>query len=136
MNSINSAYWFLRIGFGASYLYSGADMFLNPRHWYGYMPHWLSTNMHHQGFTVDQYLKAQGTAEIIMGVLFIAWFINEKTAFGFNLLKYLYWLVGIQISFILLFSGVDPNTFRDFVYIGGVGALSHLLNERRKINNL
>lgn len=123
------AYWILRIGFGLSYIYSGSDMFSTPSHWYGYVPQWFSRAIIDAGFTVDQFLKAQGSVEMIIGVIFLLWFLERRT-FGRGLLRMLYIFVAVQMALILLFSGIDPNTFRDIVFFAAAVALFFLERQR------
>lgn len=108
--------WALRAGLGLMYLYSGYDLFYNPQHWYGFVPKWFSQAVTPVA-SVEAYLQFQGVAEMIIGVLFLAWFLGARgvrVASG---------LAVLEMALILLFVGVDPITFRDIGLLGAASAL-------------
>lgn len=125
-----SARFLLRLGFGISYLYSGSDMFLHPSRWYGFMPPWFSRDIIRAGFTVDDFLKFQGTIEVIVGILFLFWFF-DRWEWGRVLLRLLCVFVFVQMALILLFTGLDPITFRDIVFGAAAVALLALSFQER-----
>lgn len=108
--------WALRFGLGLMYLYSGYDLFYNPRHWYGFVPKWFSQAIT-QVASVEAYLQFQGIAEMIIGVLFLAWFLDAR---GVRLVSA---LAVLEMALILLFVGIDPITFRDIGLLGAASAL-------------
>lgn len=108
--------WALRLGLGLMYLYSGYDLFYNPRHWYGFVPKWFSQAVT-QVVSVEAYLRFQGVAEMIIGVLFFAWFLGAR---GVRLASA---LAVLEMALILLFVGIDPITFRDIGLLGAAAAL-------------
>ena len=108
--------WFLRLGLGLMYIYSGYDLFSNPQHWYGFVPQWLSQTAI-QIASVDAYLKLQGMGEIILGLLFLAWFSGQ---WGVRIASI---LATLEMALILIFIGIDPITFRDIGLLGAALAL-------------
>lgn len=108
--------WALRLGLGLMYLYSGYDLFYNPQHWYGFAPKWFSQAVT-QVASVEAYLQFQGVAEMIIGVLFLAWFLGAR---GVRLASA---LAVLEMALILLFVGIDPITFRDIGLLGAATAL-------------
>lgn len=108
--------WPLRIGLGLVYLYSGYDLIAHPLNWIGYMPDWFG-GMVSAIMPLDQYLKIQGAGEIVLALVFLAWFLPR-------------WIVCIaaaaaaaEMAGILLFVGIDPVTFRDIGLLGAAVAL-------------
>ena len=101
----------LRLGLGLMYLYSGYDLIANPRHWYGFIPQWLSRAATEVA-SVEAYLRAQGIGELFIGVLLLAWFLPRRVgaaaAFG----------AALEMGLILIFVGIDPITFRDIGLLG------------------
>lgn len=108
--------WTLRLGLGLMYLYSGYDIFYNPRSWVNFVPTWFS-----QGISpilpIDTYLRFQGVGEFIIGLLFLAWF------FGKWGLRVAAIIATIEMASILLFVGVDLITFRDIGLLGAAIAI-------------
>ena len=107
---------FLRLGFGIMYLYSGFDLFYNPQHWYGFVPHWFSKIVT-QVIPIETYLRAQGVGELMLGLLFLApvfgpWGLRAASA-----------LAATEMFLIDIFSGIDPITFRDIGLLGSAIAL-------------
>jgi len=112
--------WALRVGLGLMYLYSGFDLFYNPEHWYGFVPKWISRTVQ-----ADIFLRAQGVGELVIGLLFLAWFAGRRGVFiasGF---------AALEMFLILISVGVDPITFRDIGLLGAAAAL-FLLNFNAK----
>jgi len=108
--------WPLRLGAGIMYLYSGYDLIVNPRHWYGFVPQWFSRAVTSVA-SLDTYLFIQGAGEFIIGLLLLSWFLGERT------LQVASSLMFVEMGLILLFVGVDPITFRDIGLLGAAGAL-------------
>src|SRR3989344_1226501 len=108
--------WFLRLGLGLMYIYSGYDLFSDPQHWYGFVPQWLSQTAIQIAY-VDAYLKLQGMGEIILGLLFLAWFSGQ---WGVRIASI---LATLEMALILIFIGIDPITFRDIGLLGAALAL-------------
>lgn len=108
--------WVLRIGLGATYLYSGMNLVANPELWYGFLPGWFSALVI-KFMEVNTYLRLQGMAEVLVGVLFLSWFL-ESWALR---LAILYSVLGLSV--ILTFFGIDLITFRDLGLLGAAMAL-------------
>lgn len=110
--------WPLRLGLGAMYLYSGYDLFVNPRHWYGFVPQWFSRAIVPEVFpSIDSYLKLQGAGEFLVGLVFLAWFLRRRWV------RAAAFLAVVEMALILVFTGVDPITFRDIGLLGAAFAL-------------
>lgn len=110
--------WSLRIGLGIMYLYSGWDLIFNPEHWLGFVPQCFSEFLI-QFTPIENYLKIQGFGEILIGFIFLAWFIKNV-----YVLRVAVFLAFLEIILILIFVGIDLITFRD---IGLLGAMIGLL---------
>lgn len=108
--------WALRLGLGLMYLYSGYDLFYNPKHWYGFVPQWFSQTITQIG-PIETYLRLQGLGEFVIGLLFLAWF------FGMRGVRIAAALAVLEMALILLFVGIDPITFRDIGLLGAAIAL-------------
>ena len=108
--------WALRLGLGLMYLYSGYDLFVNPRHWYGFIPRWL-TQAVSQVASVESYLRLQGIVEVIIGLLLLLWFLPR------GMVRLASFLAMIEMAGILIFVGIDPITFRDIGLLGAAAAL-------------
>lgn len=118
----------LRLGLGLMYLYSGYDLFFNPRHWYGFVPRWLAQWVSAVS-SVDTYLRAQGMAEFIIGLALLAWFLKNKWG------RLAAILATVEMALILFFVGIDPITFRDIGLLGGLLALWIMLIEKDAVPN-
>lgn len=106
----------LRAGLGLMYLYSGWDLIANPRHWYGFVPRWFSQTVT-QLVSIDNYLRLQGAAEIVIGLLFLVWFLPRPAA------RFAVAVAAAEMALILLFVGIDPITFRDIGLLGAALAM-------------
>lgn len=111
--------WVLRLGLGAMYLYSGADLIVNPVHWYGYAPRWF-LELVHLVVSTDAYLAIQGIGELAIALLLLAWFLPR---WG---LRVGATLATTELFLILVLVGIDPITFRDLGLLGGAVALTAL----------
>ena len=110
---------FLRIGIGLMYLYSGFDLMLKPYHWYAFLPQWFSSFLRPL-LAQETYLRMQGAAEIIIGIIFLAWFMPRY------LVRAVAFLSAMEMALILIFVGVDPITFRDLGLLGASLAILSL----------
>lgn len=108
--------WSLRIGLGLMYLYSGYDLMANPQHWYGFAPKWFSQAVNTVG-SIEMYLRLQGGAELIIGIVFLGWF------FGRRVVQIASLVAALEMLVILVFVGIDPITFRDIGLLGSALAL-------------
>ncbi len=108
--------WLLRLGMGFMYLYSGYDLMVNPQHWYGFVPKWLSRIVT-TTVSVDTYLFIQGVGEFVLGMLLLVWFLPKR------IVRVAAVLIATEIALILFFVGIDPITFRDIGLLGAAGAL-------------
>lgn len=117
--------WFLRLGLGAMYAYSGYDLITTPSHWGLFVPKWLLGMLGTVGMPVETFLRLQGVVEIAFVFIFLAWFLPRKFVFWAALIS-TFELVGI-----LIFFGVDLVTFRDVGLVGASGALAAAAWPRR-----
>lgn len=108
--------WSLRLGLGLMYLYSSYDLFYYPQHWYGFVPKWLSQAVI-PIVSVESYLRLQGVAEFVIGLLFLAWFSGKL---GVRIAAI---AATLEMALILLFVGIDPITFRDIGLLGAAAAI-------------
>jgi len=98
--------WVLRIGLGVMYIYSGLNLFSNPDAWRGFIPAWFLSLWSDVG-PIEIFLKLQGVGELVLGLLFLAWFSGKRGVFIASL------FASLEIFSILIFVGVDLVTFRD-----------------------
>lgn len=98
--------WVLRVGLGVMYIYSGLNIFSNPSAWHSFVPQWFEMLWNNIG-PIEIFLKIQGLGELMLGLLFLAWFSGKRGVFFASL------LASLEIFLILLFVGVDLVTFRD-----------------------
>lgn len=115
--------WALRIGLGTMYLYSGYDLFYHPTSWIWAVPKWYAyivTSV----FSLEMYLRFQGIMELVIGLLFIAWF------FGTWGVRVGAIFATVEFLFILIFVGVDLITFRDIGLLGAALALLIMTTHR------
>lgn len=108
--------WSLRLGLGLMYIYSGYDLFANPQHWYGFVPQWFSRAVT-SVVSIEAYLRLQGIGELIIGLLFLAWFGGRWGVRAAST------VAALEMALIILFVGLDPITFRDLGVLGGTLAL-------------
>ena len=108
--------WSLRLGLGLMYIYSGYDLFTNPQHWYGFVPQWFSRAVT-SIVPITTYLRLQGIGELVLGFLFLAWFLGRGSV------RIAAAIATIEMGLILLFVGIDPITFRDIGLLGAALAI-------------
>lgn len=103
----------LRLSLGFSYLYSGYDLFMHPTGWHWAvrpLPQFVQTIINEIG--IDLYLRMQGVAELIIALLFLAWFLPKVA------LRLAAFLSALQMALILIFVGLSLDTFRDIPILG------------------
>ena len=131
MNLLNKIQpeWALRLGIGVMYLYSGQDLIRSPRAWIWALPYWLR-QMISGVISVDVYLRIQGGVEIIMALVFFAWFLKP------TLVKWIALLSTLEMAGILVLAFLPWSennfliTFRDIGLLGGSLALFLLLTSK------
>ncbi|PJE64834.1 MAG: hypothetical protein COU90_01050 [Candidatus Ryanbacteria bacterium CG10_big_fil_rev_8_21_14_0_10_43_42] len=110
----------LRLGLGAMYLYSGFDLVRNPDNWISFIPGWFMDVLM-TITTLETFLRLQGVVELLFAFIFLSLFLPQKgvrVAAVFS---------ALEICSILVFTGVDLITFRDFGLLGASVALIILL---------
>lgn len=106
----------LRLGLGLTYLYSGFQLFNQPGLWRSFLPIWYA-NFIAGILSVETYLRLQGVTEVIMGLLFFAWF---SGVWGVRIAAA---YMALEMALILVFTGVDLITFRDIGLLAAALAL-------------
>lgn len=120
--SSKKAVWALRLGLGATYVYSGYDLFKHPGSWQWAvrgLPLFMQNIIDAIG--INTYLQIQGVAELLFAAVLLLWFLPKKLA------KFVSVLIVLEMVGILLFVGIDTITFRDFGLVGAAAALFFLL---------
>lgn len=109
----------LRLGLGLMYVFSAYDIFVHPTAWYWAirpLPQFLQTIINNQ-IGIDNYLKFQAVEELLLALLFIAWFLPRWVV------QFASVLAALEMFLILLFVGIDAITFRDIGLLGAAVAL-------------
>ena len=106
----------LRAGLAFTYLYSGLGLVTKPENWYGFAPTWF-VDLVENFISINTFLRVQGVAELILGILLLSWFLKPKFIFIVAILGTL------QILSIIIFAGIDLITFRDIGLLGAWLAL-------------
>lgn len=117
--------WFLRLGLGAMYAYSGYDLITTPSHWQLFVPKWLAEMLGSVGMPIETFLRLQGAVELAMVFVFLAWFLPRSVVFWAATVS------AVELSAILVFFGVDLITFRDLGLVGASAALAVLSRSRQ-----
>lgn len=110
--------FFLRLGFGLMYLYSGYDLVVNPKHWQGFItdaPKFINRLATSVGTT--NFLRFQGLAELAIALGLLAWFLPTR------LVKWLVLAAVLEMAAILVTVGINLITFRDLGLLGGLAGL-------------
>lgn len=128
MNASNTtnARWALRLGLGIMYLYSGVDIVLHPTAWtwaIRQLPIVIQNSIGTITGGEVAFLTIQGASEILLALIFLAWFLP------YRLVRWVALLSALEIGFILLLVGVDAITFRDIGVLGASVALVFNLRE-------
>ena len=119
--------WPLRLGLGFMYLYSGTDIIRHPTAWHwairpviNLVPASFQATLGSQNF-LNRFLAFQGTIELILAFLLLAWFLPKKIA------KSAAVIIVLEMAAILLLIPVDSITFRDIGLLGASFALLLIL---------
>ncbi|MBI2097630.1 MAG: hypothetical protein HYT46_01705 [Candidatus Vogelbacteria bacterium] len=111
----------LRLSLAVMYLYSGIDIFTNPKSWTWAIPVGLKNFLVSLTVDADAYLiiflKVQAVGEIIIAAAFLLWFLPRR------LVKWLAFISALEMALILVFTGIDLVTFRDIGLLGASFAL-------------
>lgn len=115
--------WALRIGLGAMYVYSGIDIIRHPTSWFWAVRplfKWVPVSVQMamtKPEVMSKYLVIQGIGEILLAVVFLAWFVPKY------LVKWAALLSVVEFAVILLLIPIDAITFRDIGLLGAFVAL-------------
>jgi uncharacterized membrane protein YphA (DoxX/SURF4 family) len=118
--------WPLRLGCGLVNLYSGFFLLIDPKRYYKYVPGWLSY-VANAVASLDAYLRFQGIGEMMIGICLLGWFFPRWCV------RVAATLLTVQMTLILIFSGVDAVTFRNIGLVGAALALLISLYEEKTI---
>ena len=119
----NLSEWSLRLGIAGTYFYSGYDLITHPKSWTQFVPHWFS-QLVTSVMPLDLFVQLQGAAEVLIALIFLAWFIPKSFVKIFALVSVL------ELFAILLFFGIDLVTFRDIGLLGAALGLFFLLSQQ------
>src|SRR5262245_22448229 len=109
--------WPLRLGCGFVNLYAGFFLLTDPARYYKYVPGWLS-HIANMVASVDAYLRLQGIGELMIATCLLGWFFPRWCV------RVASTLLTVEMTLILICTGVDAVTFRN---IGLLGAALSLL---------
>jgi hypothetical protein len=115
----------LRVGLGIMYAYSGMDLLRNPDNWIAFIPGWLMDIIVNI-ISLEIFLRVQGAIELVFAVSFLLfflpnWWVRMTAIFS-----------AIEMLSILVLTGVDLVTFRDFGLLGASVALIIFLGSQTK----
>ena len=108
------------------FTYSGLDIIMHPTAWYWAvrgLPLFIQNIINTIG--IDIYLQLQGISELLLGIVFLAWFLPRW------LIRIAALVAAIEMASILLLVGVDSITFRDFGLVGAGAALFFLMAQKQ-----
>ena len=113
----------LRLGLAATFLYSGLDLLRHPTSW-----HWALNPVLNKmpasikalietDIGINTFLQIQGGIELVYVLLLLTWFLPKK------ILMATAFVISAEMLGIVLLTGVDAITFRDFGLLGAGIAL-------------
>src|ERR1043166_7103329 len=108
--------WPIRVGCGFVNLYSGFFLLTDPQRYYKYVPGWLSSFANAIA-SLDAYLRLQGIGEMMIALGLLGWFFPRWCV------RIAAILLTVEMTFILIFVGVDAVTFRNMGLVGAALAL-------------
>ena len=108
--------WPIRVGCGFVNLYSGFFLLTDPQRYYKYVPGWLSSFANAIA-SLDAYLRLQGIGEMMIAMGLLGWFFPRWCVRSAAI------LLTVEMTFILIFVGVDAVTFRNMGLVGAALAL-------------
>lgn len=114
--------WPLRLGLGLMYAYSGFSLIRQPLDWQGFLPPWFAAFVGGV-MPLETYLAIQGAGEILLALVFLAWFLPRRLVLAAAV------VAALEIAGILLFTGIDLITFRDLGLLGAALALALLAGQ-------
>lgn len=109
----------LRLGLGFMYVFSAYDIFAHPTAWYWALrplPQFIQFFINNQ-IGIDNYLRIQAVEELLLALLFIAWFLPRWVV------QFASALAALEMFLILWLVGIDAITFRDIGLLGAAAAL-------------
>ena len=107
----------LRLSLAAMYFYSGYSLLTSPRSWTQFVPFGFKEILGRINFPVASFIQVQGVGELFIATVFLLWFLPRR------LVKWLALISTLEMGLILIFTGVNNVTFRDFGLLGASSAL-------------
>lgn len=107
---------FLRLGLGLTYIYSSYNLLRHPESWIWAVPSWFLTLVN-QVMAVENYLRLQGLAELVMAFILLGWYKNKI------LVSIVAAVSAAEFTLILFFAPQFFTTFRDIGLLGAALAL-------------
>lgn len=123
LSKLNPA-WVLRASLAAVYAFSGYDIWKHPDLWTWAvypLPQWMRVLIN-DNIGVYNYLKIQAAGELILAVVFVAWFLPRR------IVRWAAVLAVLEMVLILWLVGIDAATFRDIGVLGAALALAAILS--------
>ncbi len=112
-----NAPFLIAFGLGLTFIYAGVDALANPVNWIGYVPQWSTFIMPR-----EYLLATHAIIELFLGVMLMARLYPHITSL----------IVACDLAIILLVSGVDTVTFRDFGLLMATIALFTLTQKNKR----
>lgn len=101
--------FFLRLGLGATFLYSGIDLIRHPQSWAWALQNFPPVALEQLNRVgVNNYLVGQGVLELVLAAIFLVWFVPR------GLVALAAFVAAVEFILILWFTSIDTVTFRDF----------------------
>lgn len=130
-----AAEWFLRLGLGFMFVYSGLDLIRHPGSWQWavrpilkFLPESVRVPLSNPDL-LNQYLVTQGVTELIIAILLLGWFFPRRLS------RFAAAIATIEMGVILLLLPIDPITFRDIGLFGAALALFMVLGSSKISTN-
>lgn len=120
--------WYLRLGLGLMYLYSGIDLVRHPTAWYWALPYWLRQYIT-AGVPLDMYLRIQGAIEILLALILLGWFLPRSLVRVAAVVAALEFAIILILAFLPFSEANFLITFRDIGLLGAALALLIILQK-------
>ncbi len=122
--------FFLRLGLGLMYVYSGYSLLTQPTSWIQFVPFGFKEFLNNFSgldllikFTnidpnpVITFVQIQGVLELVIAIIFLFWLSPRW------LVKWSAFITAVEMGLILIFGRIDLVTFRDIGLLGAALAL-------------
>lgn len=122
-----AAEWFLRLGLGMMFVYSGLDLIRHPDAWQWaarpllkFLPEAARVALGSSDL-LNKYLVTQGAVELLVALLLLGWFFPRRLS------RFAAAAAALEMGAILILLPIDPITFRDIGLCGAALALFTIL---------